>query len=122
MSTAGCAEIEELFTDYIGHRTSERLVQVIEEHLCVCDACRSRLNSLLEQKDNSAREKGLRTPADREKEIGFEEIAEKEKESPAEKQVELKVLSEKKSAFFLYFIFAVAVIMAVFIIFLFLRY
>lgn len=116
-----CVKIKALFTDYISHHTSDEVVQVIEEHLCVCDACRKQLNTLLEKKDNPMKEEGVKTLEHGEKEIPFEKAAEKERDPLAGEQVESGVF-EKRSAFFLYFIFAVAIIFAVFLIFLFLRY
>jgi len=44
-----CEKIRENFSGYINHSIPQNLAQIIEEHLCICEDCRNKLNQLLNE-------------------------------------------------------------------------
>ena len=42
-----CQKIRKNFPGYINHSIPQNLVQIIEEHLCICEDCRNKLSQLL---------------------------------------------------------------------------
>ncbi len=46
-----CPELRKDFPFYVRHQLSEEKVQILEEHLCVCQECRDFLSNLLDHKE-----------------------------------------------------------------------
>lgn len=46
---ATCKTIYNLIAKYVSHTASEEEVQLVEEHLCVCDNCRAYLANFMDK-------------------------------------------------------------------------
>jgi predicted anti-sigma-YlaC factor YlaD len=53
-----CQHLREVAFDYVNHKLSDEIVQSIEEHLCVCEDCRTYLGTILD-KENLAQAQDL---------------------------------------------------------------
>lgn len=46
-----CQEIKNIASDYVNHRLPDDLVTIVEEHLCICEGCRSYLSTILNKEE-----------------------------------------------------------------------
>lgn len=44
-----CKRIKEIIPQYVGHDASGQDIQLVEEHLCICQDCRDYLGGLLDR-------------------------------------------------------------------------
>ena len=44
-----CNQIKEIIPNYINHTASEEETKIVEEHLCICNACRLNLSQAMEK-------------------------------------------------------------------------
>lgn len=90
MSHMECNEVKKLIAGYVDHSLAEEMVQEIEEHLCVCEACRTHLSKLLEKKTQGQEKNAKAIPGTAGKKaieesftFAAEEAADRIEESPA---------------------------------------
>jgi hypothetical protein len=48
-----CNEIRNLIPDYINHTASQDNYKSVEEHLCICNACREHLGKVMDESETS---------------------------------------------------------------------
>ncbi|MFH1767619.1 MAG: zf-HC2 domain-containing protein [Candidatus Omnitrophota bacterium] len=48
---ADCRKINQIISRYIDHTASSEDIQTVEEHLCVCQVCREKLGKFLDKKE-----------------------------------------------------------------------
>ena len=88
-----CEEFKELASSYVNHQLPQEKIQEIEEHLCICESCRSYLGEILDSPKESATE-----------------VLEEEKSS------------EEKDKIFIYAILVIAFLLFIFLLYLLLSY
>ncbi|MCM8830649.1 MAG: zf-HC2 domain-containing protein [Candidatus Omnitrophica bacterium] len=91
-----CSEVRKIIPEYVSHAISEEETTKVEEHLCICDACRQFLNKLIDNPSKSAISKPIPS------------------EEPTNKKLKL-------FSFFDYVILAIGVVVLLFFIYLILK-